>query len=199
MNKILITLTCIVVVIGAVITAVIIYKPKSEEKPQDLLTKIAEENIVDECTEEYQEMQGEMLETNSQEEKISPHAEITFQTTYQKCGHTISQYQEIAEELVNLTKKELQEKYSDWKIEQFSDTQIVLSKEEEGICKEHYMVKDKDGFVTIYEILEDRTEREYESTDISTQYLTEEDKMSMEKGIEVNGKQSLNQLIEDFE
>ena len=36
-------------------------------------------------------------------------------------------------------------------------------------------------------------------TDIATEYLTDTDKVEMEKGIEVNGKQNLNQLIEDFE
>lgn len=199
MNKLIITLMCIVVVIGAMITAVVIYTPKENEVPQDITTKIAEENIIDDCTEEYEEMQNEMLETDSQEEKISPNASITFKVTFEQCGHTTSNYQDIPEELVNQTKEGLQEKYKDWEVEQFSDTQIVLNKTEEGSCKEHYIVRDREGMVTIFEILEDGTEKEYESTDIATEYLTENDKINMEKGIEVNGKQNLNQLIEDFE
>ena len=106
---------------------------------------------------------------------------------------------EVPEEFVNKTEKELQEKYSDWKIEKFSDTEITLTKEEEGNCGEHFIVREKEGLVIIYEVLEDGTEKEYERTDISTEYLTETDKINMEKGIEVNGKQNLNQLIEDFE
>ena len=74
-----------------------------------------------------------------------------------------------------------------------------MSKEEEGECGEHYIVRENNGKVTIYEILEDGSEKEYEITDIGTEYLTETDKINMQNGIRVNGKQALNQLIEDFE
>lgn len=62
-----------------------------------------------------------------------------------------------------------------------------------------YIVRDKEGKVVIYEIQDDESEKEYEVTDISTEYLTETDKNNIKKGIYVNGKQDLNQLIEDFE
>lgn len=199
MNKVIITMICIIVVIGAIITAVVIYKPNKVEESQYNVAEVTDEIIEDDCTDEYQEMQNELLETNSEEEKILPNASITFKKTYEKCGHTSSQYLEVPEELVNKTEEELQEIYSDWNIEQFSDTEIILSKTEEGECGEHYMVRDVEGEVIIYEILEDGTEREYEKTDISTEYLTDTDKINMEKGIRVNGKQELNQLIEDFE
>ena len=74
-----------------------------------------------------------------------------------------------------------------------------MSKEEEGECGEHYIVRENNGKVTIYEILEDGSEKEYEITDIGTEYLTETDKINMQNGIRVNGKQALNQLIENFE
>ena len=65
---------------------------------------------------------------------------------------------------------------------------------------EYYgVVKDNEGIVTIYEILEDGSQKEYEVTDISTEYLTETDKINIKNGIKVNGKQNLNQLIENFE
>ena len=61
------------------------------------------------------------------------------------------------------------------------------------------MVKDKEGQVAIYQVLEDGTEKELEVTGITTEYLPETDKINMKNGIEVNGKQDLNQLIEDYE
>ena len=72
-------------------------------------------------------------------------------------------------------------------------------KQNKGECGEHYIVKDRDGQVVVYNIQEDGTEKEYEVTDITTEYLTDTDKVNMKNGIRVNGKQSLNQLIEDFE
>lgn len=198
MNKVIITLISILVIIGAIIFGVALYTPKKEEAPTTV-ERIAEENIVDDCTDEYDEIQNQMIETNAQEEKISPNASMTLNRYYTKCGHTASEYLEVPEELVNKTKNELQEKYAGWKVSKFTDSEIVLEKEENGECGEHYIVREDEGKVTIYEVLSDGTEKEYERTEIATEYLTETDKSNMEKGIIVNGKQNLNQLIEDFE
>ena len=63
----------------------------------------------------------------------------------------------------------------------------------------HYIVRNKEGKMVIYEILENGEETEYELTDISIEYLTDTDKLNMEKGVRINGKQELKQYIEDFE
>lgn len=200
MNKIIMTMICIIVVIGAMFTAIMIFKPNENEKPETIVTEVADEEILDECTEEYEEMEKQnMIEANSAEEKISPNCSFTEKIYYKKCGHTTSQYLELPQDLVNETEEQLQEKYLDWKIQTFSSNEIILYQEKDGECGEHYLVKDKDGTVTIYQILEDGTEKEYETTGITTEYLTETDKINMKNGIRVNGKQELNQLIEDFE
>ena len=197
MNKTIMSIIAIIVIIGATIIGVQICKPNKEQ--EDIITKVSDEKIEDDCTDEYQEIQEEMLQANSTEEKISPNCFITMKKTYNKCGHTTSEYIAIPKELVNKTKEDLKEKYAGWTIDKFSDTQIVISKKEEGECGEHYIVKDKEGKVVIYKLLEDGTEKEYEVTDISTEYITDTDKINMKNGIKVNGKQELNQLIEDFE
>lgn len=197
MDKTIMSIIAIIVIIGAIIIGVQICKPNKEQ--EDIITKVSDEKIEDDCTDEYQEIQEEMLQANSTEEKISPNCFITMKKTYNKCGHTTSEYIAIPKELVNKTKEDLEEKYAGWTIDKFSDTQIVISKKEEGECGEHYIVKDKEGKVVIYKLLEDGTENEYEVTDISTEYITYTDKINMKNGIKVNGKQELNQLIEDFE
>lgn len=197
MNKTIMSIIAIIVIIGAIIIGVQICKPNKEQ--EDIITKVSDEKIEDDCTDEYQEIQEEMLQANSTEEKISPNCFITMKKTYNKCGHTTSEYIAIPKELVNKTKEDLKEKYAGWTIDKFSDTQIVISKKEEEECGEHYIVKDKEGKVVIYKLLEDGTEKEYEVTDISTEYITDTDKINMKNGIKVNGKQELNQLIEDFE
>ena len=197
MNKTIMSIIAIIVIIGAIIIGVQICKPNKEQ--EDIITKVSDEKIEDDCTDEYQEIQEEMLQANSTEEKISPNCFITMKKTYNKCGHTTSEYIAIPKELVNKTKEDLEEKYAGWTIDKFSDTQIVISKKEEGECGEHYIVKDKEGKVVIYKLLEDGTENEYEVTDISTEYITDTDKINMKNGIKVNGKQELNQLIEDLE
>ena len=200
MNKTIAGLVCAIVILVAIITAVVISRPNESEEQLKIETNIADENILDECTDEYEELQeNDMLETDSQEEKISPNCSFTIRTYYKGCGHITSQYNNIPEELVNKTEQELKEMYPEYMVETFKSNEIVVYQEKEGECGEHYLVKDLNGTVVIYERMNDGTEKLLEETSISTDYLPETDKIQMQEGIEVNGKQELNQLIEDYE
>ena len=182
MNKVILTMICIIVVIGAMFTAMMIFKPNTMEEPKNVITtKVSEEEILDDCTDEYEEIQGNQTveETSSKEEKISPNCSFTIKTYYNKCGHTTSEYSNLPDALVNLTKEQLQEKYPEYEIEKFTSNEIILYQEKEGECGEHYIVRDKEGKVVIYKILEDGTEEEFEKTEIATQYLTDTDKINM--------------------
>lgn len=190
----------IVVVIGAMFTAVMIFMPNDKQEVENIKTEIAKEEILDDCTDEYEGMEyEETVKANTQEEKTSPNCSFTTKTYYKKCGHMQREYANLSQELVNLTQKEIQERYKDCKIESFTANAVVLYQEKEGECGEHYMIKDKEGKVTIYQILENGEQQEIEVTAITTEYLPETDKINMKKGIQVNGRQELNQLIEDFE
>ena len=197
MNKIIVWILVIIVVTMGITMAVIITEPKKEKIAE---TKVVEENnIVQNDIVANVQKEEPIKEANTNFEKISPNAFITYKTAYKKCGHISTEFKEIPKELVNLTKEELKAKYSEWDIEEFSDVNIVISKSVDENCNEHFIVKDKEGIVTIFRKLEDGNEIEYETTEIATEYLTDTDKINMEKGIEVNGIQNLNQLIEDFE
>lgn len=200
MNKVIITMISIIVIIAAMLTAVSIFTPNRDQENEQTKIEVAEEEILDDCTDEYEEIEYEnTVKANTQEEKTSPNCSLTTKTYYKKCGHTKSEYANLPQNLVNLTKNEIQEKYSKYEIESFASNEIILYQETEGECGEHYMVKDKDGMVTIYQILEDGSQNELEITGVSTEYLPETDKINMKNGIQVNGRQELNQLIEDFE
>lgn len=200
MNKIIVTMIAIIIVIGAIFTAIAIFPSKHNEEEEKIETKIAEEEIIDDCTEEYEGLEYEStVKANTQEEKTSPNCSLTINTYYQTCGHIKNEYTNLPQNLVNLTKEKIQEKYQECKIESFASNNIILYQEKEGECGEHYIVKDKEGTVTIYQVLEDGSQKEVETTSITTEYLPETDKINMKNGIEVNGKQELNQLIEDFE
>lgn len=198
MNRIIIILLIIVVIFAAMAMAVFIYMPEENNDAKIEVQNVAVENTINEV-ENVTENNTNMVETNANEERISPNAFITFKQTYKKCGHTTSEFVEVPQEFVNLSENELKERYTDWTVEKFTDTDIILSKEVEGDCNEHYVVRDVDGTVTVFHILDDGTEEEYMITDIATEYLTDTDKIEMGKGIEINGKQNLNQLIEDYE
>lgn len=200
MNKTIIVMISIIVILGAILTAIAIFRPSYEQEEQVMETKVAEIEILDECTDEYEVMTSqEFIETDSNQEKISPNCAMILKTHFLKCNHIIQKYSNISNDLVNKTENELKEIYNEWTVEKFASNEVVLCKECEGFCGEHYVVRDKEGQVVIYEVLESGEEVEMERTDIATDYLTEVDKIDMRNGMEVFGKDNLNQLIEDFE
>ena len=123
-----------------------------------------------------------VVETTTFEEKTTPNTILTLQKYYTECGHTIETSNALSEEEVNLTEDEIREKYADWNLELFSSEEIILLKEVDSFCGEHYLVTEKDGFIAI-----------------SVEYLPETDRITLKNGLMVYGTEELNKLIEDFE
>lgn len=199
----LIILVLAIIVIG-IITGVYIYNrnKKIGKNIVDNEINIVSETITDECTEEYGKLEEQAkleIETNSSEEKISPNCLITLKRYYDECQHTINEYLDIPKDLVNGTESDLQKEYPNWEIQKYSNNEIILYKEFNSNCGQHFVLRDVGGKINIYKINENNEEELYEKTEISVEYLTETDKIEIQNGIRVNGIEELNQLIEDFE
>lgn len=161
-------------------------------------TKIAE-IIEDESTDEYAQEQ-ELKPVISKEDRIAVNAQLILKKYFIQCDHTINEYTEIPEECVNMTKEELQQHYPEWEVIGFNSNQVILYKEFNDVCGEHFKLKIEDEKINIYLINKDGTETLYEKTNISSEYLTETDLININNGsLEIYGKEELNKTIEDFE
>ncbi len=196
MSKFKIVIISICTIALLILTSAVVYQNIKYDK----LAK-EEEKVTDECIYENNEIEQEVneLKVSATETKVSPNAELIIKNYYKKCGHTTEKVREVTSDMVNKTKEEVKELYPDYKIESFDNNKIVLIKEEEGQCDEHYIVRDENGNIIIYKVLEDGTEEIYQNTGISTDYLPETDKINLRDGIQIYGKENLNSTIEDFE
>ena len=61
MNKVILVMICIIVIIGAIFTAIFISKPNQDEDIVNITTKVAEEEILDECTDEYEYLENQEI------------------------------------------------------------------------------------------------------------------------------------------
>lgn len=203
MKRAIIILSVVLVIIISVCTAFLIKdlnKEEIEEKTDTKVSELTNEPVTDECVDEANNFEEiEIEETNSNEEKTSPNCKLTMKRYYNECGHSIEEYTDLNNELVNKTKDEIQQVYSAWTIDKFSNDDIIISRSFDSQCGEHYIVRDKDGKVAVYLLSGDGTETELQETEISTEFLTEADKLELQNGISANGKQELNQVIENFE
>lgn len=142
---------------------------------------------------------NETIDTSSADVTVSPNAEIVLTQKFDKCGHTVTSKEIVPREIINLNKEKVQEYYKDWNLEEFSASEIKLSRNNPGLCSEHYILRESDGYISI-NVKNDIGEYIFKGlTDISVQYLPQEDLAKLEKGIEVVGRENLNKILEDFE
>ncbi len=196
MSKLKIVIISIFTIALVILTSAVVYQNIKYDK----LAK-EEEKVTDECIYENNEIENDIdeIKVSETETKVSPNAKLVIKKYYNECGHTTEEVREVTNDMVNKTQKEVEELYPDYKIERFDNNKIVLLKEEEGQCDEHYIVKDENSNIVIYKLLADGTEEIYQNTGISTEYLPETDKISLRDGIKIFGRENLNSLIEDFE
>ena len=124
---------------------------------------------------------------------------LTLKKYYEECNHTINEYVDIPQDLVNGTEEDLKNEYPYWQVEKYSSNDIILYKEFNSNCGQHFVLREDNGKITVYKINENNEEKVYENTEISVEYLSETDKIKISEGIRVNGIEELNQLLEDFE
>ena len=181
----------ILLVVGAGI-AIYVYKLnntidlKLEEK-----TELANTN-------EYYNSQN-IVETSLMDNKISPNAILIKKEYYKQCDHLKREEIEVPKSLINGTQSDIQRAYSDWKIESYAPKEIVIYKDYDGLCDEHYIVKEHNGVLGIYVLNENGEEIFKEDTEIQTQYLPEIDLEKVKNGITAVGQAQLNSVLEDFE
>lgn len=178
------------------ITGIYIYKIKEIDNKK---IAMQDEPVEDECTYITEIGIDDFISASSKEEKTSPNCMIILKIYYQKCGHLIETKEKIKDANVNLTEKELKERFPEWEIQRFTETEIILYKEIDDYCNEHYVLKEKDGNIAIYRLDENNKEELQDITDIPTKYLEDEDLERIKEGIFINTKKELNKTLEDFE
>ena len=203
MKKIIIILLSLGIIIFAIYAGNKIYEMQKNNETEPIKTTDLAETIEDDCTEEWKEIETlnqKDIQANSQENvRISPNCSIIYEIKYEKCGHVTKQYKNVTNDLVNKNEREINELYPEWTVKEFESNNVVLQKKADGECGEHYILRDVDGKIVVNLLDENEQEKEYQKTDISTEYLTDTDKIEIKNGLKVYGKENLSQIIEDYE
>lgn len=198
MKKIIWTVFIIIAIVIGFYIGTYIYKAKIENNNSEVIA----EKIEDDCTEIGKLIKNgelDIVETNNEEEKVSPNCEVIFKIYYQDCGHIIEKKETIKEADVNLTEDELKEKFPEWELQKFTSKEIILYKEVSQFCNEHYMLKEDNGYIALYQIDKENNEKLIKVTDIPTIYLEYSEQEKIKDGIMVYTKKELSKTVEDYE
>ena len=169
-----------VAIIFGITTGIIVHICSDSALEQATLKEVENAN-------KLKERQQNIIQAVSTEIKTTPNTKIIYETLYNKCNDVETSEENIKSEDVN--------KNEDY----FKNNRVKLSKEIDGICDKHYVIKEKDGYIAVFTLDSDGNENLKEVTDIVTQYLTEDDMMLLKNGIKVNGDNELIQTLSDFE
>lgn len=160
-----------------------------------------QENITEKQAVLAENENNEIINTSYSDILVSPNAEVIINQKYEKCGHTSKNLEIAPREIINLNEEKVKEFYENdgWEVLNFSSEEIIISRSNNGICSEHYILRESDGYISI-SVKNDIGEYIFKGlTDISVQYLAQEDLERLQEGIEVVGKENLNKYLEDFE
>lgn len=147
---------------------------------------------------EQNEMQSAGIQNVLNQKIVSDDAIFVRVTRYSVCGHTIKESGTVTKDISSLTEMQFRTAYSDWNVERFSTDEIMISKEFNEKCPNHYVVKEREGKVSVYYQKPVNGATLKEMTNIPILNLSNEDQKRLKAGIEVNSNQSLAELLEDF-
>ena len=189
MKRLVIFIMMVLIFVASIGVGYFYLNTRDDQKKESKL----EENILNISNE------AETVSTETEvEEKISPKAQVIERILYKKCGHEITNKTTVNRLWVNLTCDELENILEDEEIEEFSESEIVLYKEEDGMCSEHYIIGESEGLINIYRLNEDGEAELYEITNIYLDYLPEDEKKNLQRTLEVVGKEELNAVLENL-
>lgn len=195
MKKWIYVIIVVVIIIIAIFVGNMLFKSNDNTNTENQI----QNNIKQQDELEENIFTNDISVSSIEQEKISPNAVLILKKHYEQCDHTIKEYAKIPEEYVNLNQDELEEKQEGWEIEGFSKDEVTLIKDINSVCNEHYVLREKDGIIAVYQIHEDNTETLKEETGIAVEYLTDIDKIRLEEGIRIYGEEELNSTLEDYE
>lgn len=163
-----------------------------EEKVIDSVQDVVIKNVQNEKKKE------EVEEVVSKVKRVSPYAKMIIEKKFSKCGHTTLNLLDVPKELVNLTEEDIKNKYSGWEIKDFSEDEFTLYRIIEANCDDHYVLKDENGYISVYAELTENIKNLVEKTEIEVNSLREEDRKDLVEGIRIYGREELTSIMEDF-
>lgn len=142
--------------------------------------------------------ENEYTPISTAEEKITPSTKMVYQYYYTDDGVTEVQEDTPPYFMLDLTLSDIHKYYTTWDIVSFSPKEVVLRKTIAGESEQRYVVGQKNGYVAVYYEEEQEGISLKELTSIPIDGLSEEEKLRLNQGIKIMGKEALARTLENY-
>lgn len=138
-----------------------------------------------------------------EENRISPNTFVEKRIHFKECGHLISNVSLASDDIVNMTKEELNEYLyldsSNLRLISFSNVKVVLWGERSHLCKDHFVIGEENGKIAIFKI-NDEGERVLDKVFVEypINILIDLDQEKLREGIVVDSEDELSDILEDY-
>lgn len=134
------------------------------------------------------------------ENVINENTEIVTKVIYEQTGQQEVTTIKPTQDMLGLTKKDLQEVYNGWIIEEFSPNKVQLTlrvkKQAEGLKKPKLYLGIKNGYVAVFQEPPGPKAKLKQLTKIPVKSLPEQEAKDLEKGIQVKSEEEMLEILE---
>jgi hypothetical protein len=116
-------------------------------------------------------------------------------TVYMSCGHEGVGEGPVLSDIVGLNEKQLMEKYPQWRVDEFKPDKVVLIREIGGYCPNHFVIREDNGMVAVY----DTAGKLLRDTGIPLDILPGIVQDQIKEGIVVNSQEEVNAILENLD
>ena len=126
--------------------------------------------------------------------------QLIFETNYTSCNDQIIEERKVESNEIGLKRQDIKAKFPDWNVSEFSSIRVILTKELNDYCPNHFVLKDRDGMVVIYmpSEVEDK-ERNIQQTQISINKLPPDVQDEIRKGLVMDSLEEVEYFLESLD
>ena len=134
------------------------------------------------------------LPAAAEPERLGAEGKVYLQVHYTKCGHTV-ETDVTDKEYIGMTKQDIEDEFSNAKLQSFSKDKAVLVVETPSICTLHFIVKYEEGKLNIYQPQgEDARPKLYKSIEMDT--IADP---ALEEGVVFDSLEQVESYLENLE
>jgi len=141
---------------------------------------------------------NKLKNVNAQNQKVTPQTNFIFRSIYVEDQNLVEEKKRPSAYDINLTQKELSERYKEWEIKNFDSLEVIFERKITSKSPDYYVIKELDGYMAVFYENPSTGLRLREITEKRLDTLEELEQDKIKKGIVVHGEEELIRLLEDY-